>query len=303
MKFAKLLHNPEAGDGEHSVNELAAIVKAAGFKCTHDSIKEVDEEEISSDEIDFVVLAGGDGTVRKIAKHLLKENLPIALLPMGTANNIAKTLGLSDDTEEVVHSWSDAVTKGFDVGRVYGLGKRRFFLEGVGFGVFPRLMKEMRKQKKEMTNDPEKKLKTAVQLLHDIVQKYKARKCHIKIDGVDYRGKFLLAEVMNTRSIGPNLNLAPFADPGDGQFEVVLIPEERRNDFLKYLETKTQGNEEITYFHTIRASKVELFWSGRSMHIDDENVKMKKPLKVDIVLQSGALKFLVPSVQHAVVEN
>jgi diacylglycerol kinase family enzyme len=298
MKFAKLLHNPGAGHGEHSVDELAAIVKAAGFKCTHDSVKEVGEDDINSDEIDFVVLAGGDGTVRKIAKHLLKEDLPIALLPMGTANNIARTLGLSDSTEDIVQSWKGANTKAFDVGRVYGMGKRRFFLEGVGFGVFPKLMKEMKNQKKDDIDNPEKKLKTAVQLLHDIVQTYKAKKCIIQVDGVVHEGKFLLAEVMNTRSIGPNLNLAPFADPGDGQFEVVLIPEERRNDFLKYLEAKTKGNEELTYFHTIRANKVEMFWKGTAMHIDDENIKMDKPMKLDIVLQEGALKFLVPPIEE-----
>ncbi len=38
----------------------------------------------------------------------------------------------------------------------------------------------------------------------------------------DHSGRFLLVEVMNSRSIGPNLDLSPQADPGDGQFEIVL---------------------------------------------------------------------------------
>jgi diacylglycerol kinase family enzyme len=178
---------------------------------------------------------------------------------------------------------------------VYGLGKRRFFLEGVGFGVFPRLMKEMKKQKNDSINNPEKKLKTAVEILHDIVQTYKAKTCIIKIDGIEYSGKFLLAEVMNTRSIGPNLNLAPFADPGDGLFEVVLIPEGRRSEFLKYLETKADGNERLTFFHTFSANKLEIFWKGKGMHIDDELMTLDKPKKVNILLQKGALRFLVPA--------
>jgi diacylglycerol kinase (ATP) len=293
MKIAKLLHNPNAGDGVHSAENIAALIEAAGYGCTHQSTKAPDGPEISREDVDFVVLAGGDGTVRKMAKHLLRENLPIGLLPMGTANNIAKTLAIPDDTNEIIKGWKNGNTRPFDIGRVYGLGKRRFFLEGVGFGVFPRLMREMRRQKKENIENPDKKLKTAVELLHDVVQTYRGRFCSLQIDGIDHSGNFLLVEVMNTKSIGPNLNLAPFASPADGLFEVVLIPEERRNDFLKYLETKAEGNERIPFFHTISADRITMKWKGRMMHIDDETVRLDKSTHIEIVLQKGALKFLV----------
>ena len=293
MKFAKLLHNPGAGDKSHSAEELADRIKAAGFDCTHESSKKVKGKDIEAHAMDFVVLAGGDGTVRKIAKHLLKENLPIGLIPMGTANNIARTLSLPEEVSAIIESWKKGVTRNFDIGRVYGLGKRRFFLEGVGFGVFPELMKQMRKQNKESIKDPDKKMKTAIELLHDIVQTYKGKTCKLKIDGIEYSGKFLLAEVMNIRSIGPNLNLAPFADPGDGNFEVVLIPEEKRTDFLKYLETKADDRERLTFFHTISANKMEMKWKGRALHIDDELINAENPVSLEIVLQRGALRFLV----------
>lgn len=296
MKFAKLLHNAGAGNGEHSINDIAAIIRNAGFECVSESAKEVDEEDITTCETDFLVLAGGDGTVRKIAKHLLREALPIALLPMGTANNIAHTLGVADlDTNSIVESWRNADIKKFDIGRVYGLGKRRFFIEGVGYGVFPLLMKEMKRQKKNVIDDPTLRLQTAVELLHDIVQTFEAKNCTLKIDGIEYSGKFLLAEVMNIRSIGPNLNLAPFADPGDGWFEVVLIPEQKRSEFLRYLETKVHGNERLTFFHTVPANHVEMHWKGRSMHIDDEVTRLEKSQPVTIELQKNALKFLVPA--------
>jgi diacylglycerol kinase (ATP) len=296
MKFAKILHNAGAGDQSHSIEEIEKQMETAGFVCSSDSVKRVKKkDEIALKESDFIVLAGGDGTVRKMAKYLLKENLPIGLLPMGTANNIAKTLGLPNDPKSIIGSWQEGQTRSFDIGRVYGLGKRRFFLEGIGFGVFPLLMKEMKSQNKEHIKNPEKKLRTAIELLHDIVQTYKAKKCWVKIDGIEYTGKFLLAEVMNTRSIGPNLNLAPMADPGDGYFEVVLISEEKRNDFLKYLENKADDNERITFFHTISANKVELEWEGRTMHIDDELVRVDKPEKIEVVLQHDALRFLIPA--------
>jgi diacylglycerol kinase (ATP) len=293
MKFAKLLHNPGAGDKAHSAKALTEQIKAAGFDCSHESSKTVDGDDLTPHAMDFVVLAGGDGTVRKIAKYLLKENLPIGLIPMGTANNIARTLAIPKDINAIIQSWKKETTRSFDIGRVYGSGKRQFFLEGVGFGVFPQLMKEMKKQNKESIKDPKKKIKTAIELLHDIVKTYKAKTCKLKIDGIKYSGKFILAEVMNIRSIGPNLNLAPFADPGDGYFEVVLIPEQKRSDFLKYLETKADDNERLTFFHTISANKLEMRWKGCAMHIDDELIKREKPDRVKIVLQHDALRFLV----------
>jgi diacylglycerol kinase (ATP) len=140
MKFAKLLHNPGAGDGDHSSYDLAKMIYDAGFQCSASSVKKVDNENINIDKYDFVVLAGGDGTVRKAVKKLLKENLPIGLLPMGTANNIAKTLGISGAEEQIVASWNKDQIKSFDVGRIYGLNKKyNFFLEGFGYGVFPSL--------------------------------------------------------------------------------------------------------------------------------------------------------------------
>lgn len=295
MKFAKLLHNAGAGDQSHSIEEIEKQIETAGFVCSSDSVKTVKKEDIDSKTSDFIVLAGGDGTVRKMAKHLLKEKLPIGLLPMGTANNIAKTLGLEQDPKAIIESWREGHTRSFDIGKVYGLGKRRFFLEGVGYGVFPLLMREMKKQNKEHIKNPEKKLRTAIELLHDIVQTYEAKTCELKIDGIEYSGKFLLAEVMNTKSIGPNLNLAPMADPGDGFFEVVLIAEEKRNDFLKYLEAKVDDKERLTFFHTICANRIEMQWKGKTMHIDDELIRLDRPEKLEIVLQHDALRFLIPS--------
>jgi diacylglycerol kinase (ATP) len=272
------------------------MIQSAGYLSTADSVKEIKGEDLAKDKdhVDFVILAGGDGTVHKIAKHLIEENLPIGLLPMGTANNIAKALNLPSDKQSIIDSWKTATTKAFDVGKLYGLGKRKFFLEGIGFGVFPRLMKEMRRQKKESITDPEKKLHTAVELLHDIVHSYKGRKCTIKIDGIEYSGKFLLVEIMNTRSIGPNLNLAPWADPGDGLLEIVMIPEEKRNEFLQYLSNKMEGTEKLTFFQTVRATKLEISWKGRLLHIDDEDVSIDESTNLTVIIKPGALKFLVP---------
>ena len=97
MKIINLLHNPTAGSEDHDREELISLMEKNGFECQYSSTKEnwkdIDEKA------DFIVAAGGDGTIRKITKELLDRKLsektwPIALLPLGTANNIAQTLNI-----------------------------------------------------------------------------------------------------------------------------------------------------------------------------------------------------------------
>ena len=304
MKVAKVLHNPGAGDGENSDKELVAAIEAEGYKCSYLSTKKkgwekMDWEKIESREVDFIVVAGGDGTVRKLAHELLErrlidKKLPIALLPLGTANNIAKTLGIKGEPEEIIQGWKQHQIKKYDVGRIEGIKKHKFFIESYGYGVFPRLMKEMKKLDKSMFESTEQKIKTALQLLYQIITNYKTKLCKLKIDDKDYTGKFLLVEIMNTSSIGPNLHLAPFADPGDEFFEVILITENQREEFASYVKGKLDGKDEAPFFTAFKAKKLQMFWDGTALHADDEHILLDEPADVKIEVQSGLLDFLIP---------
>lgn len=305
MKIAKVLHNPGAGDGENTDKELIAAIESEGYKCGYLSTKkrgwEKEEwDRIASQDVDFLVVAGGDGTVRKLAQELLDrklidKKLPIALLPLGTANNIAKTLGISGDAEEVIRGWKQHSLKKFDVGRIDGIKKHKFFIESFGYGVFPRLMKEMKKLDRSLFNTPEQKIKTALQILEDTIKNYKTKLCKLTIDDEDYTGKFLLVEIMNTSSIGPNLHLAPFADPGDEFFEVVLIAENQRDEFVAYVKRKLEGKDDAPFFRVLKAKKLQIYWEGTALHIDDEHVVLDEPARVKIAVQSGLLEFLIPA--------
>ena len=83
MKFAKLLHNPSAGDGHLGKQELISLVQAAGFGCSYSSTKKKGWEKIESKETDFIILAGGDGTVRRLSSKLLNRKLLDRKYPAG----------------------------------------------------------------------------------------------------------------------------------------------------------------------------------------------------------------------------
>jgi diacylglycerol kinase (ATP) len=298
MKQVHLFHNPGAGNEEHSEQALMQLISNAGYECRYSSTDEDLPEEIHP-HTDFIIVAGGDGTIRKTARHLLRmpreiQRTPVAVLPLGTANNIARTLGVLMPPEEAVRSWERAVVKPYDLGMIEGIKGEHLMMESFGYGVFPYLMMEMKKLRDDYKDTPEKELQSALELLYKIIGSYEPRFCKLRVDGSDHSGMFLMAEIMNIRSIGPNLNLSPYADPGDQEFEVVLVPEKHKNKFAEYVLAKIRG-EELTYsYHTLKGKKIKISWEGTHVHVDDHTVKIGKADTVRITLEKKALQFLVP---------
>ncbi|MGN6619388.1 MAG: diacylglycerol/lipid kinase family protein [Ilyomonas sp.] len=297
MQTVKLLHNPNAGDEEHEKEELIAQIHHAGFNCEYASVKQWSWNNLK-DNIDFIVIAGGDGTVRKVIKKLLNRKaldkiFPIALLPMGTANNISKTLGIKGDTKEIIQSWQKGVQKKYDVGRISNVKKASFFLESFGYGLLPFLMKEMEPINKTSDDPPEKMIQKALEMLEKIGLSYPAKDCKLFIDGKNYSGRYLLAEIMNIRSIGPNLFLSPGSDPGDGLFEVVLVEEDEREKFIAYIRSKMQGKEEDFDFEHLKARNIIISWDGKDAHADDEVLKIENKTEVVIEIKPGLLDFII----------
>lgn len=297
MKRAHILHNPNAGAQDQTKKDLITLIESKGYECGYSSTKELDWKKIDKDT-DFLVLAGGDGTVRKVALQLLKKDrfkkhIPILLLPMGTANNISKTLNLEGDEEEVISLLENKNIKKYDVGFVEGLKEEIVFLESFGYGIFPELMKRMKDIPEREDATPEENIKKALEELHQLILDYKPETMEIEIDGVKHKDKYLMAEVMNIASIGPNLVLAPDADPGDGDFDVILVPKSQREEFAAYVQDKISGIEKTFTPQIIKGKEITLSTPGGLLHTDDELIKTKKPKEVIIRPEWGMMEFFV----------
>jgi diacylglycerol kinase family enzyme len=299
MKLTTLIHNPGAGDQEHSKQKLIRLLESQGYECRYFSTKEDDDWKKIDPATELIVVAGGDGTVGKVVRNLvalgLNDKIPLALLPAGTANNIAGTLGISGELEELVEAWKPGLIKGFDLGLLKQEGKEEIFLEGVGFGLFPKLIKAMKKVD-DIPETAEESLELALSTLLEIVETAKSRFCKLELDGNDYSGDYLLLEIMNGHSIGPNLKLAPQADPGDGRFDAVWIHEEERSKLIEYLQHRLNKEEARPPFHSLACRRVHLEWAGAQLHIDDALEKKEDPpLRAEIELLPEMVSFLIPA--------
>lgn len=287
-----LFHNPTAGLEKHPREELLQALDEKGFQTTYVDTKRDDYFASLREPGELVVVAGGDGTVRKILKHLLHRNIPIGLLPLGTANNIASSLGIAGAASDIIASWDLARRKAYDVGVVSSPEGDNIFFESAGFGIFPRLIRQHEKDKSEGSSR-KKELKKALQHEKEILNSTGGHECTIQINGQQLTGTCLLVEVMNIRLAGPNMDLAPEADPGDGLLDVVVLREDEREKFETYITNCMRDKGNVDQWQVRRAKEIQVEWGGMHFHIDDEVFKGDSPVHVSISLIREALEFLV----------
>jgi diacylglycerol kinase (ATP) len=132
---ATLFHNPTAGH-KATKDDILAAMKLADFDVRYVSVKGDSLEEAFEKKADLLVIAGGDGTIAEVLTRLPDRAMPVALLPLGTANNIARSLGIAGTPQELVETWKIDNTHPLDVGTVKASWGTSRFLEGFGVGVF-----------------------------------------------------------------------------------------------------------------------------------------------------------------------
>lgn len=295
-----LLHNPKAGDQDHIKEELIRRIESQGFTCQYASVKEKGWKLFKSGTA-LVVIAGGDGTVRDVLKNLLNRRildkpLAVALMPIGTANNFAKTLEISADLDAFERSIQDWKLKQVDIGLISNLGEARFFIEGVGLGLIPKLMKEMKSADFDKVCTAEEELELALEKLLEIVETCPAKRAKVIVDDHVYEDDYLLVEVLNIKSIGPNLILAPSADPTDGNFEVALLQQSSRKVFATYLRRLRQqipvGRGTAPWQIITAHHDIIIECDSRTIHVDDELVAFNKGKKLEIAIRPGIVNIL-----------
>jgi diacylglycerol kinase (ATP) len=231
-----LVHNPTAGDEQHARETLTAVLETGRHDVAYRSTKDGDwKDGLTAGEL--VVVAGGDGTVRKVFKALAGASVPVTLFPLGTANNIARTLGFhTDDPVELVRGWGSADRRSYDIGGVRASDELTAFVEAMGGGVFAEVLEHA-------SEGVEDKVTHGLHVLQDVVENAKPGAWRIDADGEQLSGDFLAVEVLNVRETGPNLPLAPDADPGDGVLELVLVRPEHRRPLVQHVRERLAGGQ------------------------------------------------------------
>jgi diacylglycerol kinase (ATP) len=283
-----LVHNPTAGDEEHSAEALAAMIARAGHEVSSWSAKE-DDWKHAVDSADVVVAAGGDGTVGKVFRRLAGGPVPAALLPVGSANNVATALSVAGaDIEQLIAAWETAPVVRYELGRALVGGDEACFVESSGGGLFAEAIAHAQ----DAEDEPGDKVELGLRTLRGLVGDLEARTWQLELDGAGYSGELLAVEVMVIGISGPNMALAPEADPCDGLLDVVLVTDRERPRLAAYLDERLDGGlPEPLDLPVLRARTVTMRPPAEAaLRLDDDLCE-----GAEVVAASGpAVRLLLP---------
>jgi diacylglycerol kinase (ATP) len=299
-----LIHNPDAGDDQPpSGDDLFELIRRAGHTVGYQSSKDENWPRALERPCDIVAVAGGDGMVGEVARYLIDRQIPIAVIPMGTANNVAKTLGLTNRTiTQVIEGWKAELLVNFDAGVASGPWDSKCFIEGLGMGLFTETMYRLDARGNvdlAHLDDSEEKVTSVLQILKERLRTFTPNKLKITLDGQDLSGQYILLEVMNISYVGPNLCLAPHAHPGDGLLDIVFVSADEQDKLSMCLSDCINGKLSRPALTVRKGQRLQIEWDGFTVHIDDEvwpdsaSAFPLSPDLIDITVKRHALQFLV----------
>lgn len=250
MKKAILIYNPASGDHK-VVNKLDHIFKRFQ-ECDillqpyrmFDDAKDKLQEVLESNDFDFAVVSGGDGTLNRVANIILKNNLdiPVGIIPSGTCNDFARSLNIPSSLNECLDIILGGTLLGVDAGLI---NDDKYFLSTCAGGFFVDASFNTHSELKKNFGPFAYYLKA----LSD-VKNIKSFKIKIKTEKETIEEKVLLFLILNGKDAAGFSNLIKEADISDGIMDIVLIKNCSHIDlaslFFKVLSNESLNDKNVT---------------------------------------------------------
>lgn len=234
--------------------------------------------------IDCVIIGGGDGTLNAAAPALLSCGVPLGILPLGTANDLARTLGIPSDTaqatEVILHGGRQAI----DLGRV----NQRYFFNAAHIGLAVTLTRRMSSEVKRRWG-----VAAYAHAAARAVRENRAFRARIRADGELLPVRSIQITVGNGRHYGGGMTVAPDARIDDHYLDLYSLapqPWWRLLQLTHALRRGTHGAQQGVLLRHGR--RFEVHTRRRMPVVTDGELTTHTPARFDVV--PAALQVLVP---------
>jgi diacylglycerol kinase (ATP) len=186
-------------------------------------------KQLIRDGYRYIVAAGGDGTLNEVVNGIAShaKKIQLGLLPLGTGNDFARTLGLPSDLEENVDILLAQQTRAIDLVRVKS--DRNRYLINVSAGGFSGLVDEKLTSEIKHTWGPLAYVRSAAAALPEL----HGYKTTIVLDDKErFANDLYNVIVANGRYVAGGLPVAPEADPSDGLLDIILISKSSKPEMV-----------------------------------------------------------------------
>ena len=265
MKKALFAYNPMSGNRFVPQN-LDAITKCFQKEGVYLELYRISEKDrlieyIKYTKADFIIGAGGDGTLSQIITSMVRYGiyLPFMALGTGTSNNFTRNLDASksittmEQAEKIIHDSCNGTIQTIDVGLV---NKKQVFLTSLAGGNFVDTTFETDKKLKQRLGPLAYYLKPLTELTN-----IKAYPIKVTVDQVTYEEKVSVFVMVNGNAVGTFDKFIDNADMADGVMELILITEATMLENISLFRTILTG-EDINAHKNIKILK------GKKFHIE-----------------------------------
>lgn len=238
-------------------------------------------QEAAEEGVDAVFAAGGDGTLSQVLAGLLDTGIPAGLIPAGTGNDLARTLGLSLDPAAAARQALNGRAVPVDLMRLNDGAQWAVNVLGVGFDA--RVAVRCNRRSRFLGGLPAYLLSVAGEVVS-----FRMTPLRLEVDGETWEGSMLLCAVANATSYGAGMRIAPQASPHDGLLDVVLVRPVSRLGFLRAFPRVFQGTHlNHPAVEVFRGRKVRLLTEEPEPVNVDGDIAGTTPLKVEVAAARG----------------
>ena len=249
----KFIYNPYSGENLilSKLDKVISLHQEAGYTIVPYRITAGEDVGVALNDIKdgnykYILIAGGDGTVDSVVNAMAKSgiSLPIGILPVGTANDFSKFLGMPSDVEGACKQILSSEVKSVDLGSI----NDKYFVNVASTGLFT-----------DVSQKTDVNLKNTIgklaYYLKGLEELPNFRKLHVNIlsKEVEFDGEMYLLLVFNGATAG-NFNLATRADACDGLLDIIMFKAVQIYEllplFIKVLKGEHLDSNKVLYFKT-----------------------------------------------------
>ncbi len=266
---ARVICNPSSGGG---VCEPDAVREALGdFDLDWVVTEGVDDAQEAAEEWSegLLIVVGGDGTVNEAVNGLGRAGFPsgvtLAVLPMGTGNDLAATLAIPDGFEEAEETIRESRVRRFDVARIRSEGLEERFFINVASGGYGAETSALADEELKGRWGKLAYFRASLEKARD----FDVREVRVTLDGEERTIRAVNVAVGNCRYAGGGWLAAPRANPEDGLLDLVVI-------------------EDIGLKAALALAPAAL---ARSDYLDNEGVFSARAKRIRVETEPGGLEF------------
>ena len=293
LRRAQLIFNPSSGrDGVDNALRLERIVSGLrahgiqadiGLKTSGKEARAIARKAVR-DNRPLVVVAAGDGTIGDAASQLVGSSTALGIVPIGTMNNLARSLGVPLDIDAACALIGMGTTRHIDVGRMSSNAnaESEYFLECAGVGLSAIAAAAGQAFEKRHWRLVPRGLRRFFEA--------KLGTIRVEMDGITIDASTRIVTVSNAPLMGNNMLAAPGAKMDDGLLDVHIYDGMGDTALIRHFMAASSGTPDELKVYRVRRVRI----SADELVLSNSDMSITRPQHVvEIEVVPGALSMIV----------